>query len=94
MESYLYSALQRSPAHIRLLTVEPGEIDDNVKCTMRRVPLENCPSYEAVSYTWGNSEEKRPIYIDGHKLEIMPSLDSALRHLRYERGDDRGSGVL
>jgi hypothetical protein len=38
----------------------------------------------------GNNAEKRPIYVDGHKLEIMPSLDSALRHLRYERGDDRG----
>lgn len=94
MESYQYSALQRSPAHIRLLTVEPGEIDDNVKCTMRHVPLENCPSYEAVSYTWGNSAEKRPIYIDDHKLEIMPSLASALRHLRYECGDDRGGRVL
>jgi len=54
LESYQYSALQRSPAQIRLLTVEPGEIDDNVKCTIRHVPLENCPLYEAVSYTWGN----------------------------------------
>ena len=49
MEFYQYSALRRSPAHIRLLTVELGEIDDNVKCTMRHVPPENCRA------------EKRPI---------------------------------
>ena len=42
----------------------------------------------------GDSAEKRPVYIDGQKLEIMPSLDSALRCRRYERGDDRGSRVL
>jgi len=38
--------------------------------------------YIALSYVWGDQNDTRMVDIEGNKLEITASLESALRHLR------------
>ncbi|PMD31063.1 HET-domain-containing protein, partial [Hyaloscypha variabilis F] len=41
--------------------------------------------YIALSYVWGDQTDTRSISIDGRRLEITASLDSALRYIRDHR---------
>lgn len=38
--------------------------------------------YFALSYTWGNSECKSTIFLDGHEVKVTRNLEDALRSLR------------
>jgi hypothetical protein len=40
------------------------------------------PSYEAVSYYWGNSARTLQLVCDNHTLKITANVDTLLRHLR------------
>jgi Heterokaryon incompatibility protein (HET) len=70
---------------IRLLNVKPAKtVRDAVHCTIKVVPLDRSPSYEAVSYAWGNTSQLRPIGMNGGKrMLVSKSLESALRYLRH-----------
>lgn len=48
-------------------------------------PLEELPTYEALSYTWGTSSAQEFIYIDSKPLEVRTNLVTALRYLRREK---------
>ena len=41
------------------------------------------PTYEALSYVWGNSTVTLPILLNGLEFQVTTNLESALRHLRY-----------
>jgi hypothetical protein len=41
--------------------------------------------YVALSYVWGDANDKRCIMVDGKRFNITASLDSALRHIRDAR---------
>lgn len=49
---------------------------------MRAVTLKDEPSYETISYAWGNLENSKTILINGCEISIRANLESALRHLR------------
>ena len=42
------------------------------------------PSYEALSYVWGDIPGKEQLYIDDVQYEITANLAQAFSHLRYE----------
>ncbi|KAI2468564.1 heterokaryon incompatibility protein-domain-containing protein [Annulohypoxylon bovei var. microspora] len=66
--------------HIRLLNVnsdKPGVFSGHLKT----VPLDDAPSYFALSYRWEKDKQDVPIHIDGMPLLIGPSLADALRRL-------------
>jgi hypothetical protein len=44
-----------------------------------------CDHYIAISYVWGDQNDTRTISVDGKRLQITASLDSALRHVRDHR---------
>lgn len=50
---YQYYPLPREDC-IRLLWPFPGEDERPVSCRLLSVPLEDAPSYEALSYVWGD----------------------------------------
>jgi Heterokaryon incompatibility protein (HET) len=84
MAPYLYRQLS-SPGHeLRLLTVAPGPRDSDIVCELRHVPLDPKPTYEALSYTWGDTNKRREIQIDGFRVSITVNLEVALRHFRLE----------
>jgi hypothetical protein len=48
------------------------------------VSLDNSPEYEALSYVWGDSSDRREIEVKGKALPVTLSLAMAIQHLRLE----------
>jgi hypothetical protein len=78
---YLYSKLSRGD--IRLLAIQPGSRNGDIKCRLETVSENMSVAYEAVSYTWGSDPAIFPILLDDHTFFIRSNLDSLLRHLRH-----------
>ncbi|KAH7123930.1 heterokaryon incompatibility protein-domain-containing protein [Dendryphion nanum] len=68
---------------IRCITLHPGNWLDDIQCSLRNENLLLKPSYYALSYVWGSPNVKRPVWIDGHRVEVTRNLESALRHIRH-----------
>src|ERR1700761_372916 len=78
--------------HIRLLTLLPGEFTDPLVCELKHAHIDDCPSYEAISYECGP-----PVTVTGNRtppsITISPdkqlllrrNLSNALRWLRSPR---------
>lgn len=75
---------------IRLLTLEAGEGDSVVRCSVTVQDLKDDPSYAALSYTWGNSqsirysasEPAKIIFCNDKPLLVTENLHNALLKLR------------
>ena len=83
----VYKKLDYENTQIRILKLYPASIKRaDIQCILEIVTLEqdsdNNPIYEALSYTWGDSFEKREIFLNGHKFQVTLNLDTALRYLR------------
>lgn len=50
-QNYQYAPLGKD--EIRLVRLRHSSRPDNIKCDVRHFQLPNCPSYIALSYTWG-----------------------------------------
>jgi hypothetical protein len=70
-------------AEIRLLTILPGKDGDEIKCSLETVSLDHNPSYEAISYVWGDPAEKRDIVVDDSIFSVTRNLFAALEQFRY-----------
>ncbi|THV45125.1 hypothetical protein BGAL_0527g00020 [Botrytis galanthina] len=67
---------------IRVLRIEPGTFDDPIHCALSPCLLDDNPTYQALSYTWGDPSIRAPIKVDGHVFMATTNLESALRYLR------------
>lgn len=74
---------------IRLPEKLNDKAPDQFSLTLETFPLDECPEYLALSYTWGPSlrnaapydtYDSRPILVNGKHLLIYPSLRDALKH--------------
>jgi hypothetical protein len=79
--------LPKDPKKIRLLKLHGGDGQD-INATL--IVRNGQEKYEALSYTWGTEEATSVIQIyageEIYKVNITPSLASALRQLRLPRG--------
>ena len=73
----------RSPQHIRLLRLAPGDVDAPLTCTLVQVSLDRCRPYKAISYTWGDSGDRIWISCDGLPVAITRKLFEALSGFRH-----------
>jgi Heterokaryon incompatibility protein (HET) len=77
---------------IRLALLHPAsDVSTQLECSMEHVTLSQCNqdlinNYTALSYVWGDSTDRRHIIVDGCSFDITANLDSALRHIRDEKG--------
>ncbi|KAK4185307.1 heterokaryon incompatibility protein-domain-containing protein [Podospora australis] len=78
----LYSPLPGNNT-IRILVIEPGSPDDEIRTKLEVVNLEENPVYEAISYTWGDPEDKTLLRCNSSTVPIPCNLERALRRLRY-----------
>ncbi|KAJ4310661.1 hypothetical protein N0V94_008334 [Neodidymelliopsis sp. IMI 364377] len=69
--------------NICLLNLLPGNLDDPIRCTIRVVSLDQYPSYEAVSYVWGDPKEEKEIEVSDRDIPVTKSLWAGLQRLRY-----------
>jgi len=83
----IYTTLPDASDNLRLLIVHAGGVSEPIRCTLRIVSLLNKPSYDALSYTWGDSATTKPIEVDGFKIRVTTNLEQALRHLRDVKDD-------
>ena len=89
MPRYIYSKLDETANQIRLVTIFPGVDGSDVVVdlhTIRFHPHEPAPYFQALSYTWGSSEDAAEIQIGyprSGSLHVTRNLEIALRHLRY-----------
>lgn len=86
---YQYKPLKQRLGHeIRLIVLYPGEPLDELFCDLVTANLADRPSYEAVSYTWANSQGDASLTSEvrcrGSTIAITKNCESALRRLRLQ----------
>ena len=89
MAPYRYSPLNKRKKQIRLLTLLPVAASAEIRIRIDTVALtkKQKPQYEALSYTWGSSEDPLKINVGpsrNNTLTVTQNLASALIHLRHE----------
>ncbi|KAJ4368410.1 hypothetical protein N0V83_006767 [Neocucurbitaria cava] len=82
----IYKPLDDSKREIRLLHLQPGDDEAELTCFFSLVSLDDKPDYEAVSYVWGDSLDRRRINVEDAKepVPITRNLHSALHGLRLQ----------
>ena len=82
MEGFSYPPFAHASqqGNIRLLSLEPR--DDRVTINLFSASLEDKPSYEAISYTWGDVNRKKEITCGNQLVTVPENLYDVLRHLR------------
>jgi hypothetical protein len=81
---YQYHELDANRDEIRLIALQPETPKGPIVVALRTESLLDNPSYEAISYAWGDESVKRPIRIDGVEVSVTANLESALRHMRLQ----------
>jgi hypothetical protein len=61
-------------SHIRLVQLKPGRRDQDVSVQIVPVPFDKAPTYEAISYAWGEVNVTEPVSVNGVKCRIPVNL--------------------
>ncbi|KLU83060.1 hypothetical protein MAPG_02127 [Magnaporthiopsis poae ATCC 64411] len=82
-----------APQTIRVFELESGEFGDPIVGRLVPQPIDGEP-YEAISYVWGDTKNRRDITIENETLSVTWSLHSALTAFRHlpPADKDRGGG--
>ena len=67
-EPFTYDGL--GPEEIRLLVISTKGPFGDYNCTIRHVSLKKPPSYECISYTWGDAPELADLMVGERKLQV------------------------
>ena len=82
-KSLQYKRLTRDRT-IRVLDLAPGTWDEPVNCSLRTVHLDDDnPRYEAISYAWGDHNDRKPVVCNGYTITTTRSLFEALQRFRH-----------
>ncbi|KAF2132408.1 hypothetical protein P153DRAFT_285074, partial [Dothidotthia symphoricarpi CBS 119687] len=81
---FIYSS-QLSGRNIRIIELLPGEPGDQLACNVAEASLDDPPSYEAISYVWGDPSVKEPVQCNGCVVFVTVSLTQALRRIRHPK---------
>ena len=81
--SYQYEPLGPGLPRTRILTLEASHSwTSEICCRLTTVNLDPELIVEAISYTWGDAAESKPINLEGHCRLVGANLESFLRHRR------------
>jgi hypothetical protein len=84
----IYRDLDKERHQIRLFTVHSGQLTDRIVGTLTTASLDDDIDYEALSYTWGNVNETKSVYVksiesdDLQQIEVTVNLEAALYDIR------------
>ncbi|PWY84033.1 TPR-like protein [Aspergillus eucalypticola CBS 122712] len=73
-QAFTYSPLDPSSKCIRLLKLLPSSPSETVRCKLHVVDRTCCPSYVALSYTWGSSQNRQLIDLDDMEFHVQGNL--------------------
>ncbi len=80
--SFVHEVLP-SQHSIRLLELRPGMEGDTITCSISVHLLQQAPAYDALSYTWGSSEDSTSIFINDEPLQVRVNAYNFLRRKRH-----------
>ncbi|OJD38005.1 heterokaryon incompatibility [Diplodia corticola] len=83
-ENYEYKDFE-DQASFRVLVLHPGDPDDLVQCSLEIQPIHGYPPYQAISYTWGESNDRADILCEGKRLNVPRNLMHALQKFRRRK---------
>ena len=64
----IYAPLNQGTREIRLLRLSPSSmLEEQPRCFLETVSLDDNPRFEALSYAWGNPNIKRPIKLENRE---------------------------
>jgi len=86
---YIYEHLNENQNEIRLVTLLSGSFSDDIHVLLHKSRLteDDVPTFEALSYTWGDVQDTPNVYVGSDTsctLTVVRNLETALRYLRYE----------
>lgn len=85
---YRYERLAQQRS-IRILTLVPsGIFEAPLECRLFEAPLDNAPSYTALSYAWDASEGTTSIVCNGSFLKVTRNCARALHRIRQIQGSN------
>ncbi|KAH6686330.1 heterokaryon incompatibility protein-domain-containing protein [Plectosphaerella plurivora] len=72
------------PATLAIIVLElhPGAFRDQIVCSTESVLFSSRPTYETLSYVWGDPSTTTDIMIDGSRRSVTQTLHEALQRLR------------
>jgi hypothetical protein len=71
----------------RVITLLPSASkEDKIEICIAEIDLATPPSFEALSYAWGDSSQRVALQCHGKDLHVTSNCESALRHLRQDSG--------
>ena len=79
---FAYERLNPKHQEIRLLTLQPGTLHDQPRCTIDTVSLLSEPDYFTLSYVWGDRQKRADILVNGYAFSVTQDLEQALRYLQ------------
>lgn len=75
----------RNPREVRLAKILPGSRLTRISCELEHTYLDqNLPEYDALSYCWGDGNQKTWIACNGQCLEITRDLFDAIQRFRHK----------
>jgi Heterokaryon incompatibility protein (HET) len=84
----LYDPLKQSKREIRLIHLKKSNRrTDPIRCEIKTVSLDERPSFQALSYVWGEKTDTRPIIVSDTKVRVTANLFLALSHIRKDSDD-------
>lgn len=79
---YTYTGLA-SERSIRLIYFPRSTISDGrLSCTLKEVSLDSSPTFQALSYTWGDGDSPCHLICEGQTIAVTQNLYNALAQLR------------
>lgn len=90
-QNAVYSKLDKTSNTIRLIDLLSAlHSDGRLQCDMNIVSLDNSPSYEALSYMWGEADlQPHAIWVNGRLVNVRQNLEHALIALQKRPGSPR-----
>lgn len=84
MSSLQYRELDQAKKETRVIVIGPGIDQDAIRCVMQTISLleRPLPTYETISYVWGNAALRGTVYVNDHMLDVPLSAEAVLRRMR------------
>ncbi|USP74661.1 hypothetical protein yc1106_01935 [Curvularia clavata] len=83
VDSALYQPLNTIREEFRLLRIQPSDdFHSIITCQLFTASLIDKPSYNALSYEWGNPNVTKSVIVNSTELQVTSNLEAALRRIR------------
>src|SRR5450759_2688628 len=86
--SLIYTPLATDVPQIRLLVLETFVSDESepIQCSLKTANLDDGPEFKALSYVWGDPNDRQEIIVNGYVFMVTTNLFSALHPIRSSYG--------